>query len=284
MTNVVIPAHNEQATIRACLEGILDRSEPSEFRIIVVCNGCTDRTGDIVTEFAAANPDHEVILVEIPQPSKVAALNSGVEVAGGGPTIFLDADVLLSTEAARGLAAALADPAVHAASTSIDLETDHCSMLSRSYHRFWSRLPSIRNGLAGRGVYALDEAGLDRIDRRFPDIVADDRFVDLMFGPDERTIVDAHSTVRAARGIRELVRRKVRVFAGNNEIESTVPPRDSDRRRGWPDVIADDPLRLVDLPIYLVVNLLAKAAATYVARLGTLRWGQDDSSRFQPTR
>ena len=43
--SIVIPAHNEEAVIGRLLRSLSDRKENDE--IIVVCDGCSDRTAEI---------------------------------------------------------------------------------------------------------------------------------------------------------------------------------------------------------------------------------------------
>jgi hypothetical protein len=71
VASVVIPAHNEAATIGRNLRA-LRQGTGTDLDVVVVCNGCTDRTAD---EARAADPGARVI--EIPQPSKVEAVRVG---------------------------------------------------------------------------------------------------------------------------------------------------------------------------------------------------------------
>jgi len=55
---VGIPAHNEEKNILSLLDGILKQNDDNFTlkKIIVVCDGCTDNTAEIVKEFAKDNP------------------------------------------------------------------------------------------------------------------------------------------------------------------------------------------------------------------------------------
>jgi glycosyltransferase involved in cell wall biosynthesis len=46
--SIVIPAHNEEAVIARTLATLLRTAMPREFEVIVVCNGCSDRTAETV--------------------------------------------------------------------------------------------------------------------------------------------------------------------------------------------------------------------------------------------
>ena len=51
--NIIIPAHNEEASIGRCLSALLSGSHPGEFEIIVVCNGCSDGTANVARGFGS---------------------------------------------------------------------------------------------------------------------------------------------------------------------------------------------------------------------------------------
>ena len=48
VTDVIVPAHNEEAVIGRTLRALLGSAAPGEFEVLVVCNGCTDRTAALV--------------------------------------------------------------------------------------------------------------------------------------------------------------------------------------------------------------------------------------------
>ena len=90
VASVVIPAHNEAATIGRNLRALREGTG-ADLDVVVVCNGCTDRTAD---EARAADPSARVI--EIPQPSKVEAVRVGNAATDVFPRIHLDADIELN--------------------------------------------------------------------------------------------------------------------------------------------------------------------------------------------
>src|SRR3954453_3171433 len=88
LASVVIPAHDEASVIGRCLRALLAGAEPGELEVIVVCNGCHDDTAAVARAHA---PD--AVVLELPAPSKPAALNAGDAEATRFPRIYLDADV-----------------------------------------------------------------------------------------------------------------------------------------------------------------------------------------------
>ncbi len=96
--SVIVPARNEEDTIRRCLDCLLKQDYPSYlFEIIVVDDRSTDRTAAIVDKIRAEHPT--VRLVQIDQvPDGVApkkhAITRGIERALGSIIVTTDADCI----------------------------------------------------------------------------------------------------------------------------------------------------------------------------------------------
>lgn len=87
--SVVIPALNEQAHIRSCLESVQRQSYPSELiEILVADGGSTDRTREIVGELAAEDP--RIRLIDNPGRNQAAGLNVAVAASQGEVVARLD--------------------------------------------------------------------------------------------------------------------------------------------------------------------------------------------------
>ncbi len=84
--SVIIPAYNEERVIAKTLQSIDPNVET-----IVVCNGCTDKTEEIVKQF-------KIKLLKIKEPNVAYARNVGAHHAKGNLFIFLDADVQLEKD------------------------------------------------------------------------------------------------------------------------------------------------------------------------------------------
>jgi dolichyl-phosphate beta-glucosyltransferase len=91
--SVVVPAYNEQDCIAETLEKILSflAAKPFDYEIIVVDDGSTDRTSDIVTKLRASIPKMN-LLKNDKNRGKGAAVRRGVLSANGDFVLFLDAD------------------------------------------------------------------------------------------------------------------------------------------------------------------------------------------------
>jgi poly-beta-1,6-N-acetyl-D-glucosamine synthase len=112
----LLAVYNGEAWIRAKLESILALDYPREcLEILVISDGSTDSTEDIVEEFAARG----VRLLRVSHGGKAAALNAGIARATGEILFFTDVRQKLAADALRELVACLGDPAVGGASGQI---------------------------------------------------------------------------------------------------------------------------------------------------------------------
>ena len=74
LASIAIFAHNEERTIRRCIDSVLTSSGYFErMRVFVLANGCTDRTVDTVRDITNSAPI--VRLVDIPLGDKCNAWN-----------------------------------------------------------------------------------------------------------------------------------------------------------------------------------------------------------------
>lgn len=274
MIGAVVVAHDEERSIGRCLGALLRDARPGEFDVVVVCNGCTDRTAEIAATFA---PD--VRVVELPVASKIAALNAGDAVVRGFPRLYIDGDVALDTDDARRLAAALGQGGLLAVSPRVAPNLAGRPASVRAYYRLWQHLPGVRAGCVGAGVYALSEAGRARFGR-FPDVVADDYFVQCQFTDGERdTVATATARVEVPRTLAALVRRKVRVVAGNAAVEDAGLGA-GPRRGGVLATVRSRPRLALDVPAFVVVTALARAGAAWRRSRGAAtRWDRDHTTR-----
>lgn len=278
MLTVIVPAHNEGRVIGRLLERLVPGAADGELDILVVANGCTDDTAEVVTAFGPP-----VRLLTAPVPSKREALATGNEAADGFPRVYLDADVELGADDVWALARALEAPGVLAAAPARELDLARSAWPVRWYYDIWARLPGVEAGLFGRGVIAVTEEGYKRLND-LPPLLADDLAASLAFGTDERTVVpDTRVVVHAPRTVRDLIRRRIRVVTGVAQIERSRDAPASSERTSGRDLLAivrDDPRLAPRMFIFLAVTMAARARGNRAARRNDYTtWLRDESSR-----
>lgn len=107
---VLIPAYNEAQHIAATVQNKLEQDYPRDrLEIIVISDGSTDGTDDIVHEFSSEN----VRLMRREQrEGKAAALNEAVRYASGEILVFSDANSLFAPDAIRRMMENFANPEI----------------------------------------------------------------------------------------------------------------------------------------------------------------------------
>ena len=110
--SVVVPAYNEAAGIAATVLSMMRSEYPGAVEVIVVDDGSTDGTADIVRRLRL--PD--VHVVSQPNAGKPAALNTGISLARHDIMVLVDGDTVFAPDALTRLVARFADPGVGAVS------------------------------------------------------------------------------------------------------------------------------------------------------------------------
>ncbi len=108
---VIVPAYNEEKVIEKCLESIL-RSDYANFRIVVVDDGSTDATSQVVTQ--RFGTDNRVVLMHEANRGKWHASNYGLTAVDTPYFIIADADSLFFPDTIRWLVQQFKDDSVGA--------------------------------------------------------------------------------------------------------------------------------------------------------------------------
>jgi hypothetical protein len=275
--SVVIPAHNEAAVIRRCLDALLSGFTPGELEVVVACNGCTDATVEIVRSSGYA-----IRVVETEIPSKAAALRAAEGVVTAFPRLYLDADVVLTAAAARHVLDRLRSGQALAARPPIQYDTERSSAIVRSYYRARIQIPAVMNSVWGAGAYGLSQQGRARFES-YPDVIADDLFVDQHFRAEEIEIVGATPVVvKTPRRALDLLRILRRTYLGNSE-NRVLPSQDTEKPATTPSTLRDlmrlarsGPTKAIDAAIYAAMASLARMTLTVAPPTG---WERDNGSR-----
>ncbi len=108
---ILIPAYNEAQVITKSISSLL-ASDVDNFKIIVVDDGSSDGTADVVEKLYGDNPRIQVI--RKPNGGKSTALNTGIAATDDDIIVTLDADTVFRPDALRKLLRHFCDPSVGA--------------------------------------------------------------------------------------------------------------------------------------------------------------------------
>jgi cellulose synthase/poly-beta-1,6-N-acetylglucosamine synthase-like glycosyltransferase len=91
--SILIPCHNEEKSIRRCVESCLFQTRPAD-QILVVNDGSTDNSGEILKEFGDRI---EVLTIPVATGNKSYAQERGLREVVGDVFIATDGDTILSS-------------------------------------------------------------------------------------------------------------------------------------------------------------------------------------------
>ncbi len=130
---IVIPARNEEAYVEGALESVARQTVPLDrLQVVVVVNGASDRTAEVVRAARERLPRLELRLVDDPQPGVARAKNIGARLANGDLLVFLDADSRMAPDLVERIVAA------HRAgyrAGSVTIAADDGDLLDRGFYR-----------------------------------------------------------------------------------------------------------------------------------------------------
>ncbi|KOX03959.1 bi-functional transferase/deacetylase [Micromonospora sp. NRRL B-16802] len=108
--SVIVPAYNEKEGIAAAVRSLANGDHPGGIEVIVVDDGSTDGTADIVEALRLPN----VRVVRKPNGGKPSALNTGIALARHDLLVLVDGDTIFEPDSVRRLVQPFADPRVGA--------------------------------------------------------------------------------------------------------------------------------------------------------------------------
>lgn len=277
VASVIIPAHNEAATIGRNLLALREGTREGDLDVVVVCNGCTDQTAEV-----ARRADPLARVIEIQQPSKAEAVRVGNTATDVFPRVHLDADIELSGSAVLQLLAPITHDNVLATVPRRDVPRADCSRWVRWYYDVWEALPQVESGLFGRGVVVLSEQAQARV-TALPPMMSDDLGMsESLLGEERRVIAGAVAVVHPPRTVRDLVRRRIRIATGNAQAArlGVRRPGSRTRVRTLAALAISRPGVALRLPVFVGVHLVAQLGARRAVRSGDFTtWQRDESSR-----
>lgn len=115
LVSVIIPACNEEVGIIKTIRSVMQNNYP-HIEIIVINNGSTDHTHEVVTEhLKSLDQNDKIIYASQDERGKGTALNHGISQASGEIIVTIDADSVLQKNAIEILVPYFADSSVDAA-------------------------------------------------------------------------------------------------------------------------------------------------------------------------
>ena len=260
--SVIIAARNEAVLIGRCLDALAAQETTRVVEVIVAANACTDDTVGVARGHAAAFAARgwTLTVLDLAQGGKVGALNAGDGAARGSIRVYLDADVVCDPALLEQLAGVLDMPEPRYATGRLVVARGQ-SWVTRAYARVWVRLPFVRGGAVGAGLFAVNAAGRARWGD-WPAIISDDTFARLNFTPAERIEVPAPYHWPMVEGLRNLIRVRRRQDAGVAEVYRLYPDLRGNEakapvtKRDLPGLMLAAP---VGFAVYMAVHLAVRA-------------------------
>lgn len=215
--SLIISAFNEEKAIRGKIENTLELEYPADkLEIIVVSDGSTDSTDNIVSEFA----DRGVRLVRQERGGKTAAQNLAVEHSGGDIILFSDATSMYRPDVVRKMVANFADKTVGCVAGKliyVDPTKSDTGSGSRSYwgyETFLKENESLACSLIGVSgcLYAVRARNYIPM---YPEACSDFLIATLIFGQGLKTVYEPEAVCIEETNVRsdKEMRMRIRVIA-----------------------------------------------------------------------
>ncbi|WP_272701651.1 glycosyltransferase family 2 protein [Desulfovibrio sp. Fe33] len=144
---MILSAFNEEAVIADKIRNFLDLEYPPEkMDFIIVSDGSTDRTEEIVAEFVG---ERARLLVQETNQGKTAALNRAADETDSDILVFTDANSMFDRDAVRKLAGHFADPEIGLVSGHSEYVAKNGESGSGAYRRYEDSLKEMEGSLWG---------------------------------------------------------------------------------------------------------------------------------------
>ncbi len=92
MISVIIPVYNAEKSIERSLISIKDQTWKGDFEIILVNDGSTDKSAEIIQNYQQDNPNENIILIHQKNGGVSKARNTAMKIAKGEFIALLDSD------------------------------------------------------------------------------------------------------------------------------------------------------------------------------------------------
>ena len=150
--SMIVAAFNEEKDLPRKLQNVRELDYPADrIQVIIVSDGSTDRTNDILRSVSASNVE-AVILAE--NRGKANALNSGTERAQHDIFILTDTSTVFDRQAVRNLVRHFSDPSVGTVCGTVRLEGSKESQNTEGAYWKYDRALRMMEGRLGATIVA----------------------------------------------------------------------------------------------------------------------------------
>ncbi len=227
--SVGIAAYNEEANIGNILGRLTNQKLPEDItlkEIIVVASGCTDRTEEIVKEFAKENKTIRLLIQE-KREGKASAVNLFIKNATGDILVLESADTLPLEDTIENLVKPFSNPKIGMTGGHPIPINDPEKFIGFVVHLIWDlhhniSLKNVKLGevIAFRNI--IDEIPYDTAtDEVYIGALVKEKGYDLTYVP------DAIVYNKGPESISDLIKQRKRIYIGHLHLKSTqeyMPP------------------------------------------------------------
>lgn len=103
--SIIVPAYNVERFVGPCLESVLSQKTQVDFEVIVVNDGSTDGTADVIAKYA--QKDSRIRVISQSNKGLSGARNTGIDQARGKALMFVDSDDMIAPTHVDALMTAL---------------------------------------------------------------------------------------------------------------------------------------------------------------------------------
>lgn len=259
--SVIMAVYNEEKTLAVKLSNLASLNYPPDrYEVIVVSDGSTDATNQILTK--AAN-DKLRILISSENRGKAVALNQAVAASQGEIVVFTDARQRIDNDAVRQLVSNFADPSVGCVCGNLTLQAS-ANPGGNGLGLYWRMEKQIRESEAATGSMvgatgALYAVRKDLIVPIPPGTLLDDVYIPMhVVHQGSRVVFESQAVAwdDLVTGPNREFRRKIRTLTGNFQLIRSDPWLITTRNQLLFEFVSHKILRLLG-PFLLAAILLS---------------------------
>lgn len=221
--SIIVVAHNEESRIAERIKNLTECEYAGQRELIVVCDGCDDRTAEVANSLSTNSL--KIRVIEQKRKGKPAGLNIAAASASGSVLVFADSRQTFDVLALHYLVAPLVDPGVAGVSGNLEIEKSS-EGASQGMDAYWKLEKFIRAaeskldsciGCTG-AIYALRRESFEPIPE---DTILDDVLIPMAATKSGKRVLFEPCAVAydpQRLSLENEKRRKTRTLAGNYQM------------------------------------------------------------------